>query len=49
MSDIRAKAMELDTEEAPPEFNFKIYKCMIIHDFKRRAMKQNGLEIGIPI
>ena len=27
----------VETETAP-EFNFKIYKSMIIHDFKRRVL-----------
>ena len=25
-------------DQEAPEFNFKIYKTMILHDFKRRAM-----------
>ena len=49
MSDIVEDRGNMIESEAPPEFNFKIYKSMIIHDYKRRAMKQKGLDLGVQL
>ena len=39
----------IDSTETPPDFNFKIYKSLIIRDYKRRAMKQKGLDLSVQI